>query len=96
MVQSSLGRAFTSKERRATKNFNDMSANEATVSRKVDLPAATPAVRPSETLPKEIVDSIAAAITGLEFGSVEITIHNSRVVQIERHERIRFTSNAGR
>jgi hypothetical protein len=49
-------------------------------------------LRPGDALPKELAQSIATAITGLEFGSVEITIHNSRVVQIERHERIRFQS----
>lgn len=58
------------------------------------LSAPTAALRPGDPLPKELAQSIAAAITGLEFGSVEITIHNSRVVQIERHERIRFQSTA--
>lgn len=80
----------------AIQNFYDMSANETTASRRVELPVIATVARPSEALPKEIVDSIAAAISGLEFGSVEITIHNSRVVQIERHERIRFNSAASR
>ena len=56
------------------------------------LTAPSAPLRPGDPLPKELAQSIATAITGLEFGSVEITIHNSRVVQIERHERIRFQS----
>lgn len=49
---------------------------------------------PGGLLPREIADSIVAAFAGLEFGSIEITVHNSRVVQIERHERIRFAQPA--
>ena len=33
---------------------------------------------------------IAEALAGMEFGSVEITVHNSRIVQIERREKVRF------
>jgi len=33
---------------------------------------------------------IAEAIRGIRFGSVQITIHNSRVVQIEKAEKVRF------
>lgn len=33
---------------------------------------------------------IIRAIRGISFGSVEIVIHNSRVVQIERKEKLRF------
>lgn len=43
-------------------------------------------------LPKEVAESIVTALDGLDFGSVEITVHNGRVVQIERHQRIRFTN----
>ena len=32
---------------------------------------------------------IANVIKGIKFGSVEITIHNSKVVQVERKEKIR-------
>lgn len=37
----------------------------------------------------ELVRSIGQAIAGLEFGEVHITVHHSRVVKIERVERIR-------
>ncbi len=33
---------------------------------------------------------ILRAIKSVRFGSVEITIHDSRVVQIERKEKVRF------
>jgi hypothetical protein len=33
---------------------------------------------------------IQTALHGLKFGSVEITVHNGQVVQIERKEKIRL------
>ena len=33
---------------------------------------------------------IASAIEGIRYGSIEITIHDSRIVQIERKEKLRF------
>ncbi|WP_447598454.1 YezD family protein [Nitrospira sp. Nam80] len=33
---------------------------------------------------------IALAIEGIRYGSIEITIHDSRIVQIERKEKLRF------
>lgn len=38
----------------------------------------------------EILQRIAKAISGVRFGSVEIVIQDSRVVQIERKEKFRF------
>ena len=38
---------------------------------------------------------IATAISGVRFGSVEVVIQDSRVVQIERKEKFRF-DKAGR
>ncbi len=38
----------------------------------------------------EILRRIAAAISGVRFGSVEVVIQDSRVVQIERKEKFRF------
>ncbi len=37
-----------------------------------------------------VLREIMRAITGIRFGSVEITIHDSRIVQIERKEKMRF------
>jgi hypothetical protein len=41
-------------------------------------------------LPTEIADQIALALQEIRFGSVEILIHDGKVVQIERREKIRF------
>ncbi|MGP0172914.1 sulfur starvation response protein OscA [Pseudomonas sp. NCHU5208] len=37
-----------------------------------------------------ILREIQNALHGLKFGSVEITVHNGQVVQIERKEKIRL------
>jgi len=37
--------------------------------------------------------AVLNAIRGLRFGSVEVTIHNGRVVQIERREKVRFPAD---
>ena len=49
---------------------------------------------PSEPDPgDEILRRIASAISGVRFGSVEVVIQDSRVVQIERKEKFRFDKN---
>jgi len=40
----------------------------------------------------EIAQRILLAIQGIRYGSVEILIHDSQVVQIERKEKLRFDS----
>ncbi|WP_339082804.1 sulfur starvation response protein OscA [Pseudomonas sp. TMP9] len=37
-----------------------------------------------------ILREIQAALQGLKFGAVEITVHNGQVVQIERKEKFRL------
>ena len=39
-----------------------------------------------------ILREIQAALQGLKFGSVEITVHNGQVVQIERKEKFRLNA----
>ncbi len=34
------------------------------------------------------------ALAGLRFGTVEITVHNGRIVQIERREKVRLDDSA--
>lgn len=41
---------------------------------------------------QKILAAIADALQSIQFGAVEITLHNSQVVQIERKEKIRFQS----
>lgn len=43
-----------------------------------------------------ILREIQAALHGLKFGSVEITVHNGQVVQIERKEKFRLQASAGK
>jgi hypothetical protein len=40
-----------------------------------------------------ILREIQAALQGLRFGSVEITVHNAQVVQIERKEKFRLQAS---
>jgi len=42
----------------------------------------------------DVAKQIAAALRGIRFGSVEITIHESRIVQVERKEKLRFDSKS--
>lgn len=39
---------------------------------------------------KQILEQISAAIDSLRFGSIEITLHEGRVTQIEKREKVRF------
>lgn len=39
------------------------------------------------------MDIIRSALRGLKFGSVEITVHDGRIVQIERREKQRLQLN---
>ena len=41
-------------------------------------------------LTTEIIDQITSILQGIQFGSVEIFIHNGKVIQIERKEKLRF------
>jgi hypothetical protein len=44
-------------------------------------------------LPDAVAQRIAAVIAEIRYGTVEITIHDGRVVQIQRKERLRFPSD---
>lgn len=44
----------------------------------------------------DIAHRILLAIKDLRFGSVEVVIHDSKVVQIERKEKIRIDTNSSR
>mgnify|MGYP001006329377 CR=1 FL=1 len=37
-----------------------------------------------------VMQKILEALAGLRYGSVEITVHDARVVQVERREKVRF------
>ncbi len=48
----------------------------------------------AEQYESTIASQIASALKGLRFGSVEIVIHESKVVQIERKEKLRFDNRS--
>ena len=45
---------------------------------------------------QDIAHKILLAIKDLQFGSVEVVIHDSKVVQIERKEKIRIDTDSSR
>jgi len=49
---------------------------------------------PPEPAPRSVLADIEAAIRSIRFGTVQITIHDSHVVQIEKAERIRVQPSA--
>ncbi|HSH74019.1 MAG TPA: YezD family protein [Methylophilaceae bacterium] len=44
----------------------------------------------------EIVQEILHAIREIRFGSIEVTVHEGRVTQIERREKVRFNTEQQR
>lgn len=42
-----------------------------------------------------VTGKIQSALRGLRYGSVVITVHDSRIVQIERNEKVRLDDLAG-
>lgn len=49
-----------------------------------------------QTASAEVIAEIQRAIEQLRFGSVEITVHEGRVTQIEKREKVRFGQDAQR
>jgi hypothetical protein len=43
---------------------------------------------------RQVTQKILRALQEIRYGSVEIVIHDSRVVQIERREKIRIDTNS--
>ena len=41
---------------------------------------------------QKILEEIQRAIENIRFGSIEITVHEGRVTQIERREKLRLTN----
>ncbi len=41
-------------------------------------------------LATENIEQIVSIIQGIRFGSIEIVIHDGKVVQVERREKLRF------
>ncbi len=50
----------------------------------------------SSQLDPQLLKEIVSAIHKIHYGSIEIVIHDSKVVQIERKEKIRFEAESSR
>jgi hypothetical protein len=50
-------------------------------------PLADPA---SEVLPPALVRELLVALRSIRYGAIELVIHDGRVVQLERREKLRF------
>lgn len=44
-------------------------------------------------LSEEILRNLEEAVSSIRFGTVQITIHDGRVVQLEKSEKVRFPSH---
>lgn len=56
--------------------------------------AASEPVSSNDDRLEPVIVEILRSVRNVRFGSVEITIHDSRVVQIERKEKVRFAAVA--
>ena len=43
-----------------------------------------------EVVPQEVLDALARLVREVRFGSIEIIVHEGRITQIERREKMRF------
>lgn len=46
------------------------------------------------SLAHEVLEQIVHAVSSLRYGTVQITVHDARVVQIDKIERVRVASSA--
>lgn len=47
-------------------------------------------------LPLELVRELEEALRSIRYGTVELVIHDGRVVQLERREKVRFSSEVSK
>jgi hypothetical protein len=45
---------------------------------------------PTTDIPEEVITAIAHLVRDVRFGSIEIIVHEGRITQIERREKVRF------
>jgi hypothetical protein len=60
----------------------------------VDIATAEQLADPRESLPEEVLGTLVRLIREVRFGSIEIVVHEGRVTQIERREKVRFNHSA--
>ena len=54
------------------------------------MPASLKKDETAARLPPEVSEEILRKVSSVQFGSVEVVIHNGRVVQIEVREKVRI------
>lgn len=54
------------------------------------LPAGDPGHDHSLPLPPQLIRELRQALRIIRFGAIELVIHDGRVVQLERREKVRF------
>ena len=47
----------------------------------------------TRALPEEVLGTLVRLIREVRFGSIEIVVHEGRITQIERREKVRFASS---
>jgi len=47
-----------------------------------------------DALPEDVVEALIRLVRDTRFGSIELVVHEGRVTQIERRERLRFPAAA--
>jgi len=57
----------------------------------VDIATAEQLADARQTLPEEVLGTLVRLIREVRFGSIEIVVHEGRVTQIERREKVRFS-----
>jgi hypothetical protein len=59
----------------------------------VDIPTVEKLTDTRNALPEEVLGTLVRLIRELRFGSIEIVVHEGRVTQIERREKVRFAQS---
>jgi hypothetical protein len=54
------------------------------------VPAAGDLAADSLPMPPALLRELCQALRGIRYGTIEIVIHDGRVVQLERREKVRF------
>ena len=60
----------------------------------MDIATAEELADARQALPDEVLGTLVRLIREVRFGSIEIVVHEGRVTQIERRERVRFNPPA--
>lgn len=50
----------------------------------------------ADNVTQEVIDRIVVALSGLKYGSVQITVQDSRIIQIDKTEKLRLPADNSR